>query len=123
MTVYFCNNKNKYLFYIAQLLSIKIVYIIKHNKINFNLQDKKMNKTLKVSLLTLAIIGSNAFMLNANAAEKEKCYGITEAGKNDCATKNSSCAGTSVKDGQDDAFVVVPKGLCEKIVGGSTVSR
>lgn len=56
----------------------------------------------------------------AVAAEKEKCYGVAKAGKNDCATKSSSCAGTSKMDHQKDAFVVVPKGLCDKLAGGST---
>ncbi|HET9488158.1 MAG TPA: DUF2282 domain-containing protein [Methylomirabilota bacterium] len=27
--------------------------------------------------------------------EHEKCYGIAKAGKNDCETRSSSCAGTS----------------------------
>ncbi len=48
----------------------------------------------------------------------EKCYGIAKAGKNDCQTAKSSCAGTSKKDAQADAWVSVPKGACEKIVGG-----
>jgi uncharacterized membrane protein len=48
----------------------------------------------------------------------EKCYGIAKAGKNDCQTAKSSCAGTSKTDGQADAWVSVPKGACEKIVGG-----
>ncbi len=48
----------------------------------------------------------------------EKCYGIAKAGKNDCQTAKSSCAGTSKKDSQADAWVSVPKGACEKIVGG-----
>jgi len=56
----------------------------------------------------------------AVAAEKEKCYGVAKAGKNDCATKSSSCAGTSKMDHQKDAFVVVPKVLCDKLAGGST---
>ena len=38
---------------------------------------------------------------------------------NDCATKTNSCAGTAKMDAQGDAFVVVPKGLCEKLAGGS----
>ena len=42
--------------------------------------------------------------------EAEKCYGISKAGKNDCQTANSSCAGTSKRDGQRDAWVYVPKG-------------
>ena len=49
----------------------------------------------------------------------EKCYGIAKAGKNDCQTANSSCAGTSRRDGQADAWLYVPGGACERIVGGS----
>ena len=46
-------------------------------------------------------------------------FGVAKAGKNDCQTKHSSCAGTSKKDGQSDAWLYVGKGSCEKIVGGS----
>jgi uncharacterized membrane protein len=52
----------------------------------------------------------------------EKCYGISKAGKNDCQTDHSSCAGTSKKDNQPDAWIAVPKGTCEKIVGGMVKS-
>jgi len=51
--------------------------------------------------------------------EHEKCYGIAKAGKNDCQTANSSCAGTSRRNGQGDAWVYMPKGSCDKVVGGS----
>ena len=50
----------------------------------------------------------------------EKCYGVAKAGKNDCQTSNSSCAGTSKRDNQGDAWIYVPAGSCSKIVGGST---
>jgi uncharacterized membrane protein len=59
---------------------------------------------------------------NAVAAEKakpEKCYGIVKAGKNDCQTSNTACQGTSKKDKQGDAWIYLPKGTCEKIVGSS----
>ena len=52
----------------------------------------------------------------------EKCFGVAKAGKNDCQTDHSSCAGTSKADGQKDAWLSVPKGACEKIVGGSLTS-
>ena len=52
--------------------------------------------------------------------EAEKCYGISKAGKNDCQTANSSCAGTSKRDQQGDAWIYMPAGACEKVVGGST---
>jgi len=50
----------------------------------------------------------------------EKCYGVAKAGKNDCQTSNSSCAGTSKRDNQGDAWIYMPAGTCGKIVGGST---
>jgi uncharacterized membrane protein len=52
----------------------------------------------------------------------EKCFGIAKAGKNDCQTATSSCAGTSKKDAQSDAWLSVPKGVCEKIAGGKLTS-
>lgn len=51
--------------------------------------------------------------------ESEKCYGVAKAGKNDCQTANTSCAGTSKKDNQGDAWIYMPKGSCDKVVGGS----
>lgn len=48
----------------------------------------------------------------------EKCYGLVKAGKNDCQTATSSCAGTSKKDAQADAWIYVPAGSCSRIVGG-----
>lgn len=52
--------------------------------------------------------------------EAEKCYAIAKAGKNDCQTANSSCAGTSKRDSQGDAWIYMPAGSCGKVVGGST---
>lgn len=50
----------------------------------------------------------------------DKCYGIAKAGKNDCAAgPGTSCAGTSTRDGQANAWMYVLAGTCEKIVDGS----
>lgn len=73
--------------------------------------------------LTIAAALSTALLLGAAAQSQaqgnvEKCYGVAKAGKNDCQTATSSCAGTSKKDAQADAWLSVPKGICEKIVGG-----
>jgi uncharacterized membrane protein len=74
-----------------------------------------------VSLLAVAAMSLSPHAMAAGKANVEKCFGIAKAGKNDCSVKNSShsCAGQATKDGQADAFVVVPKGTCDKIVGGS----
>ena len=51
----------------------------------------------------------------------EKCFGISKAGLNDCGTAtNAGCAGNSKVDGDKSAWIYVPKGTCNKIVGGST---
>ena len=55
--------------------------------------------------------------------EAEKCYGIAKAAKNDCQTSNSSCAGTSKRNGQGDAWIYVPKGTCDRVVGGSLQAK
>ena len=53
----------------------------------------------------------------------EKCFGIAKTGKNDCQTAASACAGTSKKDNQADAWIYVPKGTCDKIVGASITKK
>ncbi len=50
--------------------------------------------------------------------KSEKCYGIAKAGNNDCQTMSSSCAGTSKRDRQADAWIYVPEGICGKVAGG-----
>lgn len=56
--------------------------------------------------------------------QAEKCYGIAKAGNNDCAsTGNNSCGGTSKIDGDPRAWIYVPKGYCERIVGGSLTPK
>jgi uncharacterized membrane protein len=50
----------------------------------------------------------------------EKCYGIAKAGMNDCGSSTEACAGQSKEDGAKNAWLGLPKGTCNKIVGGST---
>lgn len=74
------------------------------------------------AFLVLAAVSTNAAD-SKESPEMEKCYGIVKIGLNDCATATASCAGSSTKDNQKDAFLFMPKGLCEKIVGGSLKSE
>jgi uncharacterized membrane protein len=73
-------------------------------------------------VLASAIAAVVALPAAAQKAETEKCYGIVKAGQNDCQTATSSCAGTSKRDSQKDAWITVPKGTCAKIVGASTTA-
>jgi len=76
-----------------------------------------------VSVLTGAVVLGCAMAAPAFAADNEKCAGIVKAGKNDCATAANSCAGQVKADAQKDAWVYVPKGTCEKIIGGTVVAK
>ena len=71
--------------------------------------------------IAAALAGALALPVAAEAQGRmpvEKCFGVSKAGQNDCQTETSSCAGTSKKDNQPDAWIAVPKGTCQKIVGG-----
>lgn len=82
----------------------------------------KSNKSVVTSavagLLAVGLL-SGSQQAAADKKDMEKCYGIVKAGQNDCQTSNSSCAGTAEVDNKPTAFIVLPKGTCEKIVGGS----
>ena len=78
--------------------------------------------TSKTAILAAAV--SSLFALTttafaADAGNSEKCYGVAKAGKNDCAGGAHACAGQSSKDKSPRAFIELPKGTCERIVGGS----
>jgi uncharacterized membrane protein len=49
----------------------------------------------------------------------EKCYGVARAGQNDCFFASNSCAGTSARDDDPQAWIYVPQGTCKKISGGT----
>jgi uncharacterized membrane protein len=82
----------------------------------------------QTSILQLAISGvlalsGAAYVSSAAAAadDKEQCAGITKAGKNDCATSTNACHGHVTSDGNSEAWIYLPKGTCERIVGGHVV--
>lgn len=82
---------------------------------------KNVHAIAASAIVGLFTVGLSSVSINAMAADKdmEKCYGIVKAGKNDCKTAHGSCAGSSKMDASPEAFLAVPKGTCEKIVGAS----
>jgi len=82
---------------------------------------KNLNKSIAVTgaLAAALLLVANGAVAQDKAAT-EKCYGVAKAGKNDCAGgPGTTCAGTSKKDAQGDAWTFVLAGTCEKLVGGS----
>jgi uncharacterized membrane protein len=73
-----------------------------------------MSNTMK----TLAVAGAVAAALvghatTASAQAKEKCYGVSLAGQNDCAAgPGTTCAGSSTVDYQGNAWKLVDAGTC-----------
>ena len=76
-----------------------------------------MNRhTLAVSALLLGALSSGAALAQDKAAAQEKCYGVSLAGKNDCAAgPGTTCAGTSKTDYQGNAWKNVAAGTCASI--------
>lgn len=69
------------------------------------------------SLFALGPVVAGEGNAQDKAAEKEKCYGVAEAGKNDCHTASHSCAGLAKTDKDPTEWKKVPKGTCEQLGG------
>lgn len=89
-----------------------------------------MNRRMMIASAFGAIVGGPAVLLAQKPVpapkdyKAEKCYGIAKAGKNDCAsTGNNSCGGTSKINSDPKAWIYVPEGYCERIVGGSKAPK
>ena len=79
------------------------------------------SRPLSLGALALAALASGAAIAQTKPAEAakpamEKCYGVSMAGKNDCAAgAGTTCAGTSKVDYQANAWKFVPAGTCASI--------
>ncbi len=77
-----------------------------------------VNPAYALTALLMTTIAAGALHTAEAATPKkatEKCFGISKAGKNDCAAgPGTSCAGSSTKDYQGNAWKLVPAGTCLK---------
>lgn len=75
------------------------------------------NQTVKSLALAGAVAAAFAAHTGtAAAAGKEKCFGVSLAGQNDCAAgPGTTCAGTSTVDYQGNAWTLVDAGACENM--------
>lgn len=75
-------------------------------------------KNQSAIMIAAALTAALAAVDDASAAkaDQEKCYGVSLKGKNDCAAgPGTTCAGSSTKDYQGDAWKYVAKGTCTSI--------
>ena len=77
------------------------------------------NKLLASAALAAVIAAGVSAPAQAQAASKEKCYGIAAAGQNDCANLagTHSCAGQSTLDNDKGEWKLVEKGTCSTLGG------
>ena len=84
----------------------------------------KRNSMLHLAISSVLALSGTAFVSSAFAAadgDKEQCAGIVKAGKNDCATSTNDCHGHVTSEGNPEAWIYVPEGTCDRIVGGHVV--
>lgn len=76
-----------------------------------------MSNTMKSVAIAGAVAAAFAAQsTGVEAASKEKCYGVSLAGQNDCAAgAGTTCAGTSTVDYQGNAWTLVEAGTCMEI--------
>ena len=79
------------------------------------MDQQSVIRSALLGLIAMGVAGSAT--AQAQSTPKEKCYGVSKAGQNDCAAGKNSCAGTSKKDNDPSAWKLVAKGTCEKIGG------
>jgi len=84
---------------------------------------RKHDSLKRLAISSVLALGGAVIVSNAVAADdgKEQCAGITKAGKNDCATSTNDCHGHVTTDRNVEAWIYLPKGTCERIVGGHVV--
>ena len=83
-----------------------------------------INKSaVRLAITSVLALSASALVSTASAADenKEQCAGIIKAGKNDCATATNACHGHVESDANPNAWIYVPKGTCERLVGGRVV--
>lgn len=74
---------------------------------------------IAAALATVCAAGAVSAADMGNDSGKEKCFGITKAGQNDCAAGNGAhgCAGQASTDKDAADWKYVAKGTCEKVGG------
>jgi len=91
------------------------------------MKSKKIVNAAFATMIGIGLTGGIATTAVAASHQKmEKCYGVAKAGKNDCGTTGTNahaCAGQSKVNGAGNEWIFLPKGTCEKIVGGSLKSE
>jgi uncharacterized membrane protein len=84
----------------------------------------QFKESSRMKIRNIAIVGAAAALVSTAGVagpvkpqpNKDKCFGISLAGRNDCAAgAGTTCAGTSKRNYQGNAWKYVAKGTCASI--------
>jgi len=99
--------------------TFRIVMLLPDHRADLSEQgNDHMSKTTVITSLAIAGALSSALAMasataQAQESSKEKCYGVSLKGQNDCAAgAGTTCAATSKVDYQGNAWKLVNKGSC-----------
>jgi uncharacterized membrane protein len=85
-----------------------------------------MTLTNSASILLMATIASlsvaEVSSKKNEGVKEEKCYGVVKAGHNNCYANAHTCAGEATIDADAYEWILLPKGLCERLNGGTLVA-
>lgn len=78
---------------------------------------------IQLAIAGLLTAGSLIAAQVASAADagQEQCAGVVKAGQNDCATSSNACHGHVETNADPQAWIYLPAGTCERIVGARVV--
>ena len=78
-----------------------------------------MNQRALIAAAAASLLSTSLVSMPAAAQEKEKCYGIAQAGQNDCANLagTHTCAGQSKVANDKGEWKYVAKGTCVSMKG------
>ena len=84
------------------------------------MDTQSLIRSALASLIALSALQGPSFA--AEPAAKEKCYGVSKAGQNDCADSagKHACSGQSKGDNDPLDWKYVAAGTCAKIGGKTT---
>jgi uncharacterized membrane protein len=76
---------------------------------------------LRTAMASLLALGASTAALADDHEGQEQCAGVIKAGQNDCATSTNACHSHVTTDSNPEAWIYLPAGTCERIVGARVV--
>jgi uncharacterized membrane protein len=76
---------------------------------------------LRTAMASLLALGESTAALADDHEGQEQCAGVIKAGQNDCATSTNACHSHVTTDSNPEAWIYLPAGTCERIVGARVV--